>query len=80
MFDTWERLQKKSESKPRFTNCPRCESTNTFLSVYNRARYCVNCQELYNRADEFRLREQKMDEAQWTVPTNIPSLSINTPN
>jgi len=59
-----------SDHQPRFTNCPRCESTNTFLSVYNRARYCVNCHELYDRADEFRLREQKMDEptkhyAQW---------------
>ena len=51
------------EREPRFTNCPRCESTNTFLSVYNRARYCVNCHELYDRADEARLRERKMDVA-----------------
>ena len=67
------------EQKPRFTNCPRCQSTDTFLSVYNNARYCVDCHKLYDRADEARLREQKMDEALWTVPTgNIPSLSINT--
>ena len=68
------------EQKPRFTNCPHCESTDTFLSAFNNARYCVSCHKLYDRTDEARLREQKMDEAQWTVPTNIPSLSINTPN
>ena len=67
------------EQKPRFTNCPRCQSTDTFLSVYNNARYCVDCHKLYDRTDEARLREQKMDEALWAVPTgNIPSLSINT--
>ena len=67
------------EQKPRFTNYPRCQSTDTFLSVYNNARYCVDCHKLYDRTDEARLREQKMDEALWTVPTgNIPSLSINT--
>ena len=68
------------EQKPRFTNCPHCESTDTFLSAFNNARYCVSCHKLYDRTDEARLREQKMDEAQWTVTTNIPSLSINTPN
>ena len=68
------------DTKPRFTNCPHCESTDTFLSAFNNARYCVNCHKLYDRTDEARLREQKMDEAPWTVPTNIPSLSINTPN
>ena len=70
-----------SNQKPRFTNCPHCESTDTFLSSLNntRYRYCVNCHKLYDRTDEARLREQKMDEALWTVPTgNIPSLSINT--
>jgi len=67
------------ETKPRFTNCPHCESTDTFLSAFSNARYCVNCHKLYDRTDEARLREQKMDEALWTVPTgNIPSLSINT--
>ena len=48
------------ETKPRFTNCPRCESTNTFLSVYNRARYCVNCNQLYDKTDGTRLRKQLM--------------------
>ena len=67
------------EQKPRFTNCPHCESTDTFLSAFNNARYCVSCHKLYDRTDEARLREQKLDEALWTVPTgNIPSLSINT--
>ena len=67
------------EQKPRFTNCPHCESTDTFLSAFNNARYCVSCHKLYDRTDEARLREQKMDEALWTVPIgNIPSLSINT--
>ena len=57
----------KVETKPSFTNCPRCESTDTFLSAFNNARYCVNCHKLYDRTDEARVREQKMDEAQWTV-------------
>ena len=51
------------DQKPRFTNCPHCESTDTFLSIYNDARYCVDCHKLYDRADEARLREQKMDVA-----------------
>jgi len=55
------------ESKPRNTNCPYCKSTDTFLSMHNDARYCVNCNKKYDRSDEVRLREQKMDEAQWTV-------------
>ena len=55
------------DQKPRFTNCPHCESTDTFLSSFNNARYCVNCRQLYDRTDEARLREQKMDEAQWAV-------------
>ena len=54
-----------SNQKPRFTNCPHCESTDTFLSSLNntRYRYCVNCHKLYDRTDEARLREQKMDVA-----------------
>ena len=55
------------ESKPRNTNCPHCQSTDTFLSIYNDARYCVNCNKKYDRADEVRLREKKIDEAQWTA-------------
>ena len=67
------------DQKPRFANCPHCESTDTFLSAFNNARYCVSCHKLYDRTDEARLREQKMDEALWTVQTeNIPSPSINT--
>ena len=46
------------ERKPRFTNCPRCESTNTFLSAFKKKRYCVNCRKLYDRTDEARLRKQ----------------------
>ena len=49
--------------QPRFTNCPHCESTDTFLSAYNNARYCVNCHKLYDRTDEARVRDQKMDVA-----------------
>ena len=56
MFDTLE-------LKPRFTNCPRCESTDTFLSAFMKKRFCVNCHKLYDRTDEARLREQKVDVA-----------------
>ena len=55
------------EPKPRFINCPRCQSTDTFLSIYNDGRYCFNCNQKYDRADEARLRKQNMDEAQWAV-------------
>ena len=51
------------DQKPRFTNCPHCESTDTFLSIYSNARYCVSCHKLYDRTDEARVREQKMDVA-----------------
>ena len=51
------------EPKPRFINCPRCESNDTFLSVFNNSRYCVSCHKLYDIIDEARLREQKMDES-----------------
>ena len=57
----------KLESKPKHSNCPRCQSTDTFLSIYNDSRYCVNCNKKYDRADEVCLREQKMDEAHWAV-------------
>ena len=55
------------DQKPRFTNCPHCESTDTFLSAYNNARYCVSCHKLYDRTDEARVREQKMDKGKWTI-------------
>ena len=61
-------------NKPRFIICPRCKSTNTFLPVYKDARpvykdarFCLSCNKMYNRADEVRLKEQKMDQAKWTV-------------
>ncbi len=57
----------KLESKPKHSNCPHCQSTDTFLSMYSDSRYCVNCNKKYDRVDEIRLREQKMDEAQWAV-------------
>ena len=51
------------EQKPKFTNCPHCELTDTFLSAYNNASCCVRCHQLYNRTDEVRLRKQKMEVA-----------------
>ena len=48
------------EQKPRFTNCPRCGITDTFLSTFSNARYCVNCHQLYDRTDGTRLRKQLM--------------------
>ena len=51
------------EQKPKFTNCPHCELTDTFLSAYNNASYCVRCHQLYDRTDEVRLRKQKMEVA-----------------
>ena len=46
------------ETEPRFTNCPRCESTNTFLSAFNSKSYCVNCRKLYDKMDGALLRNQ----------------------
>ena len=57
----------KLELKPKHSNCPRCQSTDTFLSTYNDSRYCINCDNKYDRADEVRLREQTMDEVHWAV-------------
>jgi uncharacterized protein (DUF983 family) len=57
----------KLESKPKHSNCPRCQSTDIFLSIYNDSRYCINCDNKYDRADEVRLREQTMDEVHWAV-------------
>ena len=48
------------ETEPRFTNCPRCESTNTFLSAFSNKSYCVNCRKLYDKTDGARLRKQLM--------------------
>ena len=48
------------EQKPKFSNCPRCESTNTFLSAFSNKSYCVNCRKLYDKIDGARLRKQLM--------------------
>jgi len=48
------------ETEPRFTNCPRCESTNTFLSAFSDKSYCVNCRKLYDKTDGARIRKQLM--------------------
>ena len=48
------------EQKPKFSNCPRCESTNTFLSTFSNASYCVKCRKLYDWTDLTRLRKQLM--------------------
>ena len=42
------------------SNCPRCGLTDTFLSTFSNARYCVNCHQLYDRTDGTRLRIQLM--------------------
>ena len=46
------------ESEPRLTNCPRCESTNTFLSTFSDKSYCVSCRKLYDKIDGARIRKQ----------------------
>ena len=56
-------MQYKLEPKPEHSTCPHCQSTETYISTYDNGRYCINCNKKYNRADEVRLREQRMDEA-----------------
>ena len=46
--------------QPRFTNCTRCGLTDTYLSTFSNARYCVNCKQLYDKTDGTRLRKQLM--------------------
>ena len=48
------------ETEPKFTNCPSCESTNTFRSAFKKKRYCVNCRKLYDKTDGARIRKQLM--------------------
>ena len=48
------------EQKPKFSNCPCCESTNKFLSTFSNASYCVNCRKLYDWTDLTCLRKQLM--------------------
>ena len=40
------------------SNCPRCRLTDTILSTFSNARYCVNCNQLYDKTDGTRLRKQ----------------------
>ena len=46
------------ETEQKFTYCPRCESTNTFLSTFSDKRYCVSCRKLYDKVDGARIRKQ----------------------
>ena len=46
------------EIEPKFTNCPRCESTNTFLSAFSDKSYCVKCRKLYDKIDGAIIRKQ----------------------
>ena len=48
----------KKETEPKFTNCPCCESTNTFLSAFSDKSYCVNCRKLYDKIDGALIRKQ----------------------
>ena len=66
-------MRYKLEPKPKHSTCPYCQSTETyisndfFISTHDNGRYCISCDKKYNRADEVRLREQRMDEAQWFI-------------
>jgi len=60
-------MRYKLEPELKHSTCPHCQSTETYISTYDNGRYCINCNKKYDRADEVRLREQKMDEAQWAV-------------
>ena len=52
----------KIEPKPINSNCPHCESTETFVSLYgSEARYCNKCDRTYNRSDVIRLKQEKED-------------------
>jgi hypothetical protein len=44
--------------EPKFTNCPSCESTNTFLSAFSDKSYCSNCRKLYDKIDGSAIRKQ----------------------
>ena len=46
------------ETEPKFTNCPRCESTNTFLSAFSDKSYCAKCRKLYDKIDGSLIRKQ----------------------
>ena len=46
------------ETEPKFTNCPRCESTNKLLSTFSDKSYCVSCRKMYEKIDGARIRKQ----------------------
>ena len=52
----------KLEPKPKYTNCPRCRSTDTFISIYETGRYCNNCDQMYDASDEAQSREKLIDD------------------
>ena len=52
----------KLEPRSKNANCPFCESTETFISLYKDSRYCNNCDRTYNRSDEVRLAQKKEGE------------------
>ena len=62
-------MRYKLEPKPKHSTCPHCQSTETYISTYDNGRYCINCNKKYNRADEVRLREQRMEEDHSGMPT-----------
>ena len=51
----------KLEPRPKNANCPYCNSTETFVSLYKESRYCNNCDRTYNQSDEIRLAHKKED-------------------
>ena len=51
----------KLEPRPKNANCPHCNSTETFVSLYKENRYCNNCDRTYNQSDEIRLAQKKED-------------------
>ena len=60
----------KLEPRPKNSNCPHCNTNETFFSLYKvsclyksltQSRYCNNCDQTYNQSDEIRLAQKKED-------------------
>ena len=51
----------KLEPRPKNANCPHCNSTETFVSLYKESCYCNNYDRTYNQSDEIRLAQKKED-------------------
>jgi len=49
----------KLEPRPKYANCPHCNSTETFVSLYKERRYCNNCDRTYSQSDEIRLAKKE---------------------